>query len=424
MSIDSLVQRRHDLIGNAPLFYKTPVHIVRGEGALLYDADGRQYIDMYNNVPCVGHANPHVVRAMQEQLATLNVHSRYLHEGILDYAERLLAKHHDGLESVVFSCSGTEASEIALMVARLATGGRGIICTDATYHGNSEEVRKLSLASLTETPADAEYRAIPFPQRYHPLADVSGDKLTELYLDRVRQAIEAFRTAGVPFAGMFVCSILANEGLPDIPEKFMEKATALVHEAGGLMIADEVQAGFCRSGDWWGYETSGFKPDIVTMGKPMGNGLPMSGVAASRDLIDTFRRNTRYFNTFASSPLQAATGMAVLDVIEREDLLARSAAIGEHLRQELKTLQPNCDAMGDVRGCGLFTAVEWVSDKATREPDREGAVNIANALKEKGILLGNAGAKGNVIKIRPPLVFQSTHADQFLTAFKQVIEAL
>jgi 4-aminobutyrate aminotransferase-like enzyme len=380
---------------------------------------------MYNNVPCVGHANPLVVEAMQEQMGTLNVHSRYLHDGILDYAERLLALHHDKLNSIVFACSGTEASEIALQMARHGTGGRGIICTDATYHGNSTEVRKMTHRSLSGQAPDSDFRAIPFPQTYRPLDEnAAGEDLTRLYLQEVQAAIDDFASNNIPLAGMFVCSIQANEGLPDIPPGFMAEAADLIHRAGGLFIADEVQAGFCRSGDWWGYEASDFIPDIVTMGKPMGNGLPLSGVAASAELVAAFRTGTRYFNTFASSPLQAAVGMAVLDAIEAENLLENSANLGDYLRSELRGMQHKCDAIAEVRGCGLFVGVEWVSDKANKTPDREGAARVANIMKDKGFLLSNAGALGNVLKVLPPLVFQQEHADLFLTAFDEMLDEI
>ena len=416
----TVLDRRQQLMGSATLFYEQPIEIVRGDGVLLYDDKGNEYVDMYNNVPCVGHANPRVVEAMTQQMSTLNVHSRYLHQGILDYAERLLNLHHDGLENIVFACSGTEASEIALMTARVATGGKGIICTDATYHGNSSEVRNMSIAGNSNFPQHKHYRAIPFPQKYRPLeAGLDDDALCNLYLDKVRAAIADFEANNTPFAGMFVCSIFANEGLPQVPGQFMAKATEIVHAAGGLIIADEVQAGFCRSGDFWGYETNGFRPDIVCMGKPMGNGLPLAAVAASADSIDAFRKSSRYFNTFASSPLQAAVGMAVLDEIESRDVLQKSSAVGEYLRQALYALQPAHAMMGDVRGCGLFTGIEWV--KENNEPDRIGAVAMANKLKDKGFLLSNAGALGNVLKIRPPLVFEQKHADRFLDTFKTVL---
>ena len=416
----TLLARREALLGKpTPLFYREPVTIVRGEGVWLWDAEETRYLDLYNNVPCVGHANPHVVEAMHRQASTLNVHNRYLHEGILDYAERLLAHHHDGLTSAVFACSGTEANEIALKMARIATGGRGIICTGSAYHGNSEEVGRLNRAGQK---SDPEIRSIPFPERYRPIIeDVGDDELSDRYLEEVSRAIDEFDASGVPFAGMLICPLFANEGLPDVPAGFVARATELVHAAGGLMISDEVQAGFCRSGEWWGYETAGALPDIVSMGKPMANGLPLSGVVASSDLVNRFREGTRYFNTFASSPLQAAAGAAVLDVLEQEDLKTNAASVGQYLRDGLERLQPRFEPMADVRGDGLFVGVEWVSDRKNRTADRSEAVEIVNRMKDKGFLFGNAGAFGNVLKLRPPLVFRHEHADLFLTAFEETL---
>ena len=314
MSTEQLKARRDQLFGKgSTLFYEQPVHIVRGEGVRLFDADGRTYMDLYNNVPCVGHANPHVVEAMHQQAATLNVHSRYLHEGILDYAERLLDKHHDTIESVVFSCTGTEANEIAMMMARLATGGRGIICTNAAYHGNSAEVRKLTYAQNTSH--ETEIRSFPFPQKYRPGLDSDDEAdLSAYYLNQLQQTIDELAADGIPLAGMLICPIFANEGLPDVPAGFMQAATDKIRQAGGLVISDEVQAGMCRSGRWWGYELMGFQPDIVSMGKPLGNGYPLAATAGSREVVERFRKVTRYFNTFASSPLQAAAGSAVVNV--------------------------------------------------------------------------------------------------------------
>ena len=409
-----LLQRRNAAFGaGAPLFYREPLHIVRGEGVAVFDAEGRRYVDLYNNVPCVGHCHPRVAGAVADQAATLNVHSRYLHEGIVQYAERLASRLHDGIDSVVFTCTGTEANEVALMAARLATGGRGIVCTDAAYHGNSAEVRKLTRAKGSQ----GEVRSFPFPQLYRPVSD----EPLRWHLDRLQEVLDGFEKDGIPLAAMLVCPILANEGLPDVPAGFMAEAVRLVRRHGGLFIADEVQAGLCRTGRWWGYEGQGAQPDIVVMGKPLGAGVPLAAAAASRDLIETFRRGTGYFNTFASSPLQAAAGNAVLDVIEQEDLRANAAAVGAVLRQGLEALQGQCEAAGDVRGHGLFLGVEWVRDRQSRKPDRQGAAAVVNALKERGFLVGSAGAYGNVVKIRPPLVFSHEDAAAFLAAFEDVL---
>lgn len=424
MTTNALLDRRNRLLGTgAPIFYERPVNIVRGEGVWLYDDEGRRYVDMYNNVPCVGHCHPHVVQAMHSQAQTLNVHSRYLNEGVLDYAERLANLHADPLTSVVFTCTGTEANEVALGIARAATGGRGFICSDAAYHGNSAEVGKYTRVSQQpEEERAEEIRAFPFPQRYRPLREgLSDAELNRLCLAEVEKAIAGLRADGIPLAGMLVCSIFANEGLPAIPEGFMPKAAELVRAAGGLVIADEVQAGFCRTGRWWGYEATGFVPDIVTMGKPMGNGLPVAGAAASSELVDNFRRHKRYFNTFAASPLQAAAGVAVIDVIEDEELADNVEEVGTYLRGELGKFQGSCEQMADVRGHGLFIGMEWVHDRASKKPDADGATAVVNRLRDRGFLIGSAGPLGNILKIRPPLVFQREHADLFLTAFEESI---
>ena len=425
MASESLQQRRDRALGSgAELFYDTPLEIVRGEGAYLYDRDGRRYVDMYNNVPCVGHANPAVVRAMAEQQATVNTHSRYLHEGIVSFAERLIDLNHDGIESVVFSCSGTEAVEVAIQIARLVTGKRGLVCTDATYHGNSELV-----ASLTNVGCAAnqtgEIRGFPFPELYRPLQQgLSEEALCEAYLARVASAIESLKKEGAGFATLIMCSIFANEGLPDIPAGFMARVTELVHREGGLVIADEVQSGYGRTGCWWGYEKTGFRPDIVVTGKPMGNGLPLGATAARKAWVDAFRAEKDYFNTCAATPLQAAVGMAVLDEIERLDLLANAARVGDRLTKQLRSRMDRYDAIGDVRGSGLFLGVELIEGGEGKQPDAQAAVTLSDRLKDKGFLVSYSGKYENVLKIRPPLVFSQQNADDFLVAFDACMDEM
>jgi len=425
MAEGSLQHRRDLALGSgAELFYDAPLEIVRGEGVYLYDRDGRRYVDMYNNVPCVGHANPAVVQAMAEQQATINVHSRYLHEGIVTFAERLTGLHHDGIESVIFSCSGTEANEVAIQMARIVTGQRGLICTDAAYHGNSELVD--SLTCVDRTPREtSEIRGFPFPERYRPLEEgLSEEKLCEAYLARVAAAIESLKTEGAGFAALIMCPIFANEGLPNIPSGFMSGVTDLVHREGGLVIADEVQSGYARTGLWWGYENTGFRPDIIVTGKPMGNGLPLAATAASRKFVDSFRATTDYFNTFSSSPLQAAVGMAVLDEIERLDLMKNAADVGGRLTSELRDRVKLHDAIGDVRGCGLFIGIEMIKSSDKNEPDAALASALSDRLKDKGFLMSNAGKFDNVLKIRPPLVFSHENADEFLGAFDECMRGV
>jgi len=246
--------------------------------------------------------------------------------------------------------------------------------------------------------------------------------LCAAYVEQVDRAIRQLEATGAGVACLIVCSIFANEGLPDIPARFMAAAAERVRAAGGLVIADEVQAGYCRTGQWWGYEATGFVPDIVVTGKPMGNGLPLAATASSQDIVARFRARTGYFNTFASSPLQAAVGMAVLDEIERLDLRRRSAAVGAALKASLLERAPRHDFIGDVRGRGLFVGIEMVKSKQGKEPDVQRARDFANRLKDRGFLTSNAGAIGNILKIRPPLVFSQADADSFLAAFDATLE--
>ncbi len=425
MSHSSLKSRRDLALGSGTtLFYKEPLEIVRGEGVYLFDKTGKRYIDMYNNVPCVGHANAAVVKAMAAQQATLNVHSRYLHEGVVRFAERLADLHHEAIESVVFSCTGTEANEVALQMARVVTGRRGIVCTEAAYHGTSELVSSLNYVGSRE-PENGEIRCFPYPDLYRPLLQgITEAELCEASLAQVKKAIDGLNADGHGFAGLIMCSIFANEGLPNIPDGFMSKVTELVHQAGGLVIADEVQAGYARTGRWWGYDDTRFKPDIVVTGKPMGNGLPLAATAASRALVDAFRSETHYFNTFSSSPLQAAVGMAVLDEIEQGNLRSSVTRVGAHLKKELQMRAEQYGCIGDVRGRGLFISIEMVKDGLSKKPNPGQADLIANRLKEKGLLVSTDGKFDNILKIRPPLVFSFEHATAFLTAFDETMEEI
>ncbi|HEY2177486.1 MAG TPA: aminotransferase class III-fold pyridoxal phosphate-dependent enzyme [Caulobacteraceae bacterium] len=410
---DLLARRKRVFGAGAQLFYETPLELVRGEGVWVFDRLGRRYMDLYNNVPCVGHGHPAVAGAMGAQQATLNTHNRYLHEGIIAFAERLVGLHQGpAIESVVFTCSGTEAIEVAMRMARFATGRRGIVGTNATYHGNSELVGALT---RTDKPREHDMATFPFPQTYRPPTDAKS------YLDALEAAIASLDGG---LAALILCPILANEGLPDVPAGFMAGAAERVRAAGGLVIADEVQAGYGRAGRWWGYEGAGLVPDIVVTGKPMGAGLPLAAAAASRPLVEGFRAATRYFNTFASSPLQAAVGMAVLDVIEAEGLVANAGAVGAALKAGLKARAGAAGFIGDVRGTGLFVGIEMVADKTGKAPDRARAVAIVNTLKDKGFLTSNAGAAGNVVKIRPPLVFSHANAEEFLGAWDAVVAEL
>ena len=425
MAGTDLLKRRANLLGaKAPLFYKEPVHIVRGEGVWLFSADGRRYLDVYNNVPCVGHCHPHVLEALNKQASTLNIHTRYLHELILDYTERLTGLHENPLGMAILTCTGSEANEIALRIARRHTGGMGVICTNAAYHGNSAATDEISTLLYGGTSPSPNVRAIPFPETYRPLRNFSGAALADALAEEVKKAIDDFAEKGVKLAAMLICPIYANEGLPGIPPGYMAKAVQYVRDAGGLFIADEVQAGFARTGRMWGYQIEGIVPDIATMGKPMGNGFPLAGIVVSPDLLNEFQAHTFYFNTFGGNPVQCAVGMAVLDVIEQEKLAENAARTGNYIRQELLRLQSKHERMGDVRGHGLFLGVEWVKDPETKEPDAAGAYRIVNEMKDRGVLISNAGAFYNVLKMRPPLPFAIEHADLLLENLDEVLSTI
>lgn len=413
-----LLQRRDRAFGRgAKLFYDEPLHLVRGEGASLYGADGRRYVDMYNNVPCVGHAHPRIVEAMARQQATLNTHSRYLSEPAIALAERLTALQRV-TESAVFSCSGTEAIEVALRMAQISTGARGIVCTDHTYHGNNIVVGALTNLAACDT-RHPHIRSIPYPETLRPLT--SGEGQADAYVARLKAAIDDLKATGQGFAALILCPILANEGLPDIPEGFMAKAAALVRAEGGLIIADEVQAGYGRTGQWWGYDEVGLTPDVVVTGKPMGAGLPLAATCARRDVVEQFRAEARYFNTFAASPLQGAVGLAVLNVIEEEGLIDHARTLGAELKAGLKQRLGHTPGLLDVRGKGLFLAAEFVD--ADGEPDAARAFALVCALRREGFLTSVDGAFNNCVKIRPPLVLPREDAMAFLDAFDRVTHA-
>ncbi|MFK3790679.1 aspartate aminotransferase family protein [Pseudomonas piscis] len=419
-----LLDRRRKTMGAAPLFYDEPLHLVRGQGVHLYGQDGRRYLDCYNNVQVVGHCHLRVNEAIARQNDTLNVHSRYLTQGIVDYSQRLLETFANGLDQVLYTCSGSEANDQALRIARTRGSGRGIICSSHAYHGNTAAVEQVSPLIHRNRHCFDEVRSVPFPQIYRPLGGLVGEALIQAYLAQIEDEIESFDTTGVGLAGMIFCPIFANEGLPRIPATLLERACALVRDAGGLVIIDEVQAGFGRTGSMWGHQAMGITADIVTLGKPMGNGYPVAAVVSRSELLDGFRDKTFYFNTFAASPTAAAAAMAVLDVIEDEGLMDNARTVGALVRRGLAELAAKHALIGDIRGKGLWVGLELVSDHASREPATWETGQLVEALRQRGILVNRIGPFGNVLKIRPPLVFKTEHAQELLAAIEQSLEVL
>lgn len=414
-----LVRRRQKLLGPAyRLFYEKPVHLVRGEGVWLYDPAGNAYLDVYNNVASVGHCNPKVVEALTRQASTLNTHTRYLHEAILTYAERLLAKVPDALGHIMFTCTGSEANDLALRITRAYTGRQGIIVTRLAYHGLTCAVSELSPSLGDYVPRGEHVRLVAPPDGYRGAGDVG-----RTFADGVRAAIADMRAHGIEPAALLVDTIFSSDGVFADPPGFLAEAVDVFRAAGGLFIADEVQPGFGRVGpDFWGFARHGLVPDMVTVGKPMGNGFPVAGVFMKPHLVEDFGRQARYFNTFGGNPVACATGLAVLDVIEGEGLPERARVVGDHLRAGLRDLAGRYEAIGDVRGAGQFTGLELVEDRTGKVPAAALTTCVVNGLRERRVLISATGPGANILKIRPPLVFTREHADIFLDRLAEVLK--
>jgi len=416
----ALIARRERLLGPAyRLFYAHPLHIVRGEGVFLYDAEGRAYLDAYNNVACVGHGHPEVVDAIARQAAMLNTHTRYIHDGILNYADRLLATLSGGPRQMMFTCTGSEANDLALRVARAHTKGTGIIVTELAYHGVTEAVSRISPSLGRSAEGDPGVRLVPAPDRYR----AKGNDIGAAFAAAVEEAIEDMRRAGISPAALIVDTIFSSDGVLPDPAGFLAPAVEVIHRAGGLFIADEVQPGFARTGPMWGFMRHGIDPDLVTIGKPMGNGYPVAAMIAKAECLREFAEQSRYFNTFGGSPVACAAAMAVLDIIERERLGENARATGDYLRDRLGALAAKHDLIGDVRGAGLFVAAELVLDRANLTPAPAEAGAVVNRMREDGVIVSTTGTYGNALKIRPPLVFSRENADQFVEAFDRALSA-
>ncbi len=418
---NALIARRERLLGPAyRLFYERPVHIVRGDGVWLYDADGQRYLDVYNNVPSVGHCHPRVVDALCRQARILNTHTRYLHENVLNYAEKLLATFPEELVHVMFTCTGSEANDLAYRIARRRTGGTGFIVTELAYHGGTHVIAELSPSLGEHVQLGDHVRTVPAPDAYRN----PGRDIGSLFANNVRRAIDDLRVHGIKPAALLVDTIFSSDGVFGDPAGLLAEAVEVIRAAGGVFIADEVQPGFGRTGaHMWGFQRHGVVPDMVSMGKPMGDGHPMAGLVVRPELVSEFGKS-RYFNTFGGNPVSSAVGLAVLEVIENEGLMANARAVGGHLGDGMQRLAAKHSAIGDVRGSGLFIGVELVRDRATKQPATAETAQVVNALREKRVLISSAGPHANILKIRPPLPFSKDNADFFLSIMDEVLGAL
>jgi 4-aminobutyrate aminotransferase-like enzyme len=415
------VARRLQVLGPAyKLFYRHPVRFVRAEGVYLFDAEGHAYLDAYNNVPSVGHCHPHVVEAIARQAATLNVHTRYGTDLLLEYAERLAATFPAEISNVMFTCTGSEAVDLALRVARFATRAPGVIVTSNAYHGLTAAAAEISPSLGPEVPLGSSVRTVapPDPRRE------AGEEAGQSFAARVTAAAAEMKRHGIGLAAFIADSLFSTDGIIPAPAGFLRPVIEAVHAAGGIYIADEVQPGFARTGDaMWGFQRHGIIPDLVVMGKPMGNGMPIAGVAARSELLAEFGQKIRYFNTFGGSSVAVAAASAVLDVIEGEGLMAHARAVGAALREAIAAAAAGYPGISDVRGAGLYVGVEF-TDPETGQPDGQAALNIVNELRERRVLISATGGPGNILKIRPPLPFGHRHVDQFADALRGSLGSL
>lgn len=424
MNVEAILAKRARNLGpSLSISYRRPLKIVRGWRQYLYDQDGQPYLDVVNNVCHVGHSHPRVVKAGQDQMAVLNTNTRYLHENLVTYAERLCAMLPEPLHVCFFVCSGSEANELALRLARAHTGREDIIVLDAAYHGNTTSLVEISPYKFDGPGGFAPpsfLHTVPLPDTYRGPYRRDDPHAGQKYARFVKDAIESNQGK----IGAFICESLPGcGGQIVLPDGYLQAAYQYVQAAGGVCIADEVQVGFGRVGShFWGFEAQGVIPDIVTMGKPIGNGHPLAAVVTTPEIAASFDNGMEYFNTFGGNPVACAIGLSVLDVIEEEGLQANALAVGAHLMNGLRALMDKHRLIGDVRGLGLFIGIELVLDRVTLAPAPAQAAYIVNRLRERGILLSVDGPYHNVLKIKPPLVFNAADADFLLAELDVMLD--
>jgi len=411
----ALVARRQRLLGPAyRLFYETPVHLVRGAGVWLYDAEGKAYLDCYNNVASLGHCHPHVTQATAKQAATYASHTRYLNEVVLDCAEKLLSHFPPALSQVMFTCTGSEANDLALRIAFAQTGGSGVIVTQNAYHGVTHTVSGLSPSLGSGVALGQHVRTVPAPDP----AQMAGD-LGQAFAAAVQGAVDDLLRHGIKPAVLIVDTVFSSDGVFADPAGFLQPAVDVIRQAGGLFIADEVQPGFGRTGGhWWGFERHGVLPDMVSLGKPMGNGYPVAALVLRPEVLAEFGAKARYFNTFGGNAVACATAIAVMEVIEDEALLHNAATVGAHMAEGLRALARTHASLGPLRATGLFFGQDITRDGT---PDGAEAARVVNALRDAGVLISATGPKGHTLKIRPPLILQKAQADLFLEKLDQAL---
>lgn len=410
-----VAKRRHTLGAASMLFYQQPLEPVRGLGVWLYEADGRAYLDAYNNVPVLGHAHPQVVEAVSRQLATLNTHSRYLDRSTLDYADRLLATLDLPEARVMFTCSGSEANDLALRLAQQATGEQGVIVSRAAYHGNTALSMAVSPSAWREGDCPDWLVAVDLPGESEDPSTAMAEAVTE--------AIELLRARGYGVAALLTDTIFSSDGVFVGSANWLDASVNRVREAGGIWIADEVQPGFGRLGEvFWGYQRNSARPDLVTLGKPMGNGYPIAAVVAGDQHFARLAERCGYFNTFGGSSAAIAAASATLSVIQDESLQANALNCGSYLSGVLSAVAESSVRIGQIRQAGLYCGVDMLGPDG--EACAETATAVVNLMRQEGVLIGAAGALGNTLKIRPPLCFAPDHADRLADALHTALSHL
>lgn len=417
------IERRTQLLGPAyRLFYQNPVQVSRGLGTKLYDRDGNEFLDAYNNVVSVGHANPKVIEAVHQQMQTLCTHTRYIQDGILDYAEDLRGTLGGTIGQnghTMFTCTGSEANDLALRMAKHYTGKQGIIITSEAYHGNSDLTASFSPSLGPNSPLGTWVRRISAPDSYR----MSPSEIGQALAAQVAAHIAELERQGNGIAAFIADSLFSSDGIYAHPTDVLAPIAQVVRQAGGLFIADEVQSGFARSGEkMWGYQRHGIDPDIITMGKPMGNGFPVAGVAVTHEVAERFGSDTRYFNTFGGNSVAIAAAQATFNVLRDDNLQANAQKIGAMIQEGIRSLATQYESIGDVRGTGLYIGVEMVSDRDLKTPNSAMTTKIVNGLRQRRVLISATGPDANVLKIRPPLVFSAADADQLLTQLGAVLK--
>jgi 4-aminobutyrate aminotransferase-like enzyme/Ser/Thr protein kinase RdoA (MazF antagonist) len=410
VSTSELRARRVAALGShSPHFYAEPLHVTAAKGMWIHGANGRKYLDFYNNVPTVGHTNPHVVNAVSRQQATLNTNTRYLYSTVVEYAQRLGDTLEHGLDVCLFVNSGSEANDVASQIVKHRAGADGLLVMAGSYHGMTEAVLSISDGEVIPRPTNVATITTPDDFRHDPVTPARAAAEAESAIGRIEEV-------GHELAGFFIDPAMTSSGIPNVPPGFIDAVAGVIRARGGLVVSDEVQAGFGRTGVMWGHEREGFVPDIVTVGKPVGNGQPLGVVVTRREILDSFMEQTELFSTFGGNPVSCAAGLAVLDVIEDEGLVANSASVGRYLKDSLIRLAQTQRLIGDVRGSGLLVGLELVSDRDEKIPAAGETALLVELMKQAGVLVGTSGRQHNVLKLRPPLIAHRQHVDIFIEA--------